>query len=369
MRYARLVLFLFLLAGLGMSCSLLPGIPPAPTPTPEVTQTPAATATSLPPSPSPSPSPLPEPAVISPQNVASLKPVGQFDLVYPRRLKWSADGRLIGAITQDGLALRDARTLSAVSTVVLDPGIILFDYSPDTQLMAATTNQETLDLRRISDGQIERTIDPGEQFLSAIFAPDGRSVALASAMRIEISLWDVASGEKIAALSGFETAAPVYGASFSGDGRFLIWLARAGVQVMEIASAQFGAPLHHEDFVGGLALSPDASLLAAATAGALEGQFAPFIQLWQPESGEPLHKLTGGSSVAMNVVFSPDGRLLANESGAVIDFWDLSSYERVTELAHHTDMVSSLAFSPDGRTLAVASNDGSVTLWQVDTQP
>src|SRR5262249_38517356 len=67
----------------------------------------------------------------------------------------------------------------------------------------------------------------------------------------------------------------------------------------------------HADTGAGVAYSPDAGVLAAAT-GAWSGRNPGEIRLWDAESGRLLRTMGGGRHAPfMDLAFSPDGRQLA----------------------------------------------------------
>jgi WD40 repeat protein len=241
----------------------------------------------------------------------------------------------------------------------------LLGLSPDGRTLASTVDNKVVELRDATTGQVVRTLQPSGQFLDAAFSPDGRTLALTSADEIAVTLWDVTTGQSQRTLSGFQTAAPVYSVIFSPDGRTLIWIARAKVQLMDINSGQLGNAFEHEDFVSDTALTPDGRILATASAGTVNNKYVPFVKLWDAASGRGLGTLIHGDEYTTSIAFSPDGRILAAGSGKSVILWDVATQEELITLSGHTDRVSSVAFSPDGRTLASAGSDGTVRLWQV----
>ncbi len=77
----------------------------------------------------------------------------------------------------------------------------------------------------------------------------------------------------------------------------------------------------------------------------------------------PVQQVETGFTNTGNIVFSPDGRILASGTadGAIL-LWDTTSWTSVKTIADHTNTILSIAFSPDGRTLASVSNDGVILL-------
>ena len=314
----------------------------------------------------PQPTPRPEPARITAQNAARLAVTRQTLLEdNPFRIKWSADSTTLGVQKLYGLVLLNAADLSIESSVAIDEPVYLLDYAAEGRRMATTVDQTIVDVRDIATGETLHTITRESPILSAVFSPDGNTLALTSGLEIEAALWNIEQGALIQTLKGFETAAPVYNVKFSADGKSLIWWARASVQVMPIASGQPGPRLSHEDFVGGLELSPDEQTLAAATAGTLDGEFMPFIKLWNAGSGQALGELKTGQQIPYSISFSSDGNLLAAGTDAYILIWNVPNQEQIAALTNPQGRINAVAFSPDGRTLASSSEDGNVVLWQI----
>jgi len=82
---------------------------------------------------------------------------------------------------------------------------------------------------------------------------------------------------------------------------------------------------------------------------------------------EPLYILTGLANDVTEVVFSPDGSLIASSStDSSIRLWNAINGSPQQVLVGHTDYVLTLDFSPDGSLVASGSNDGTVRIWQVN---
>ena len=76
---------------------------------------------------------------------------------------------------------------------------------------------------------------------------------------------------------------------------------------------------------------------------------------------KPLFLLQHEQAVTQ-VIYSPDGQLLATVSGNKLILWDTASGKELQHLSHE-DAVYAAAFSPDGQRLATASWDNTARLW------
>ncbi len=348
------ILLALVLAACGKAGPAPTQAPPTAVPTPTLLPTvvPSPPPTTVPPTPAPTAQPAPKRWELA----------GQVEVRYPNRLIWAFGGQVLGVIAENGLHVARVSNLEQMRSIPVSSPNRLLDFSPDGHTMALTTGAGELTLQDVNTGQVLHTLQPPQQPMNAVFSPDGRTLAVPMD-DLTVSLWDVASGQMLRTLGGFETAAPVYSVQFAADGQHLIWISRARVQIMDIASGKLGVEFRHEDFVMSVALSPDGQTLATAAAGTVNGQYTPFVKLWDAASGAEIVTLAREQSVS-SVQFSPDGRMLAGASGKDVVLWDVATKSEWVTWQAHDDSISAVAFTPDGRTLASASADGTVKLWR-----
>jgi serine/threonine protein kinase/WD40 repeat protein len=147
----------------------------------------------------------------------------------------------------------------------------------------------------------------------------------------------------------------------------LLWDLAGQREIQRIAVAEAD-----RDWRPRLALSADASLLAAATRSA---SGAGLVGVWDAATGRLRHRF---ATPARSLAFAPDGSLLAagDEQGR-ITVWELARGERVARLSANPLPIHALAL---GRTrlrrdgaapdwlLAAGEHGGTVTVWDLRTQ-
>jgi WD40 repeat protein len=278
---------------------------------------------------------------------------------------WLNNGASLAVINPTNISIYDTATLSGITSFSSTLGWRLLDLSMDGRTAPATVDQKSIDIKDIMTSKTLVILRPASQFSSALFTPDGKTLAISSADQIAVLLWDVTTGKQTGTLKGFQTAAPVYSFAFSPDGKTLIWIARGTVQLMDIAANKIGIKVSHEDFVGAVAMTQDGTMLATLSATTVNKQLVGLVKLIDTTSGNEIAKLIQARGIGSTLAFSPDGKLLAVGTEKTITLWDVASQKEVGAIIGHTDRINSLAFSPDGRTLASSSNDDTIRLWRL----
>ncbi len=273
---------------------------------------------------------------------------------------WSSDGaRIATTDTDNSVHIWDPNTGEMITQINLPEGI--------------TGN--------INDWGLTVKWSPDDRYLLTI---SGDRWLLGS-QEYDLILWDVTTGDQVAAYEVQNATPPDAGdsdsyfyhyttgagAAFAPDGRLA---SMGGDNTALVLAPMLGDEQlvlrGHAAAVNGVDWSPDFTMLATASE---DGS----ARIWDADSGDELMQLSGHDGPVNQVVWSPDGSLLATAGDDdVVQFWDAASGENLTEmiivptkedLAVDERVVYSLAWSQDGEYLATGTGDGIIRLWRVDS--
>ena len=142
---------------------------------------------------------------------------------------------------------------------------------------------------------------------------------------------------------------------YASDGAILVVATGIGIWLYDPTTYQeVGLLTAHTSAVKCLAFSPDGHLLASV-------DDAGTLLLWHRSTGAQ-KVLTRGLKWISNLVFSPDGKTIANRMGNTIRFWDTITGEEKDAFTGLPANIGDLSFSPDGKTIVSVTGDGGVCI-------
>lgn len=247
-------------------------------------------------------------------------------------MAWLPDGQWLAAIHLRGIYLYDAATLAQRSFIPSYGWKQKVAASPDGSYLAVP-NEKVVEIWDVGTGQLLHTLEGQEGGVSEVaISPDGGIVVGANYNGLRA--WDAASGQEIPLLDGFD---------------WNVW---------------------------GVAFRPDGQILVTSSSRNLDDPADTPLRFWNVATGQALPlegDLLAAPSAPKNLVFSPDGHLLAGSDISTILVWDLSasSLDGVRGQTLHVlanDMpVETLAFGPDGRFLASGDVYETARVWDMES--
>ncbi|MHB1424005.1 MAG: WD40 repeat domain-containing protein [Gemmataceae bacterium] len=214
---------------------------------------------------------------------------------------------------------------------------------------------------------------PGNDLFLVACLPDGKTFLSLSAQeeRTMLCQWRVATGEL---LHRIEIPMRVLGsATLSRDGKTLVMSgyirpdATVRVRLWDIASGKLTGELAGLGIVQSLEFAPDGKTIAV-------GCVDQTLRLWDRNSGKEIHRFKGGQERWGQVVFSPDGKILASSSTKrrKAHLWDAATGQELRVLEDDPGEMAELAFSADGKILATVAagnklGDKTIRLWDAAT--
>ncbi len=314
---------------------------------------------------------------------AELTTLGQNEMAV-HSVRFSPDGTLLASSGINGtVKLWDYRTRKLITTL-RDPAVQPIDgndwavkplaFSPDGGRLAVGVGRDIVLWEVASHQRIAVLSGHLKRVNYLVFALGGKIMA-SGADDQQVRVWDVTSAEprEMAALrAGFDISC----VAFSQDGNTLAASGSSpSIKRWELSNP--AAPVElppleakdtHTAWVMAFAFSPNTNLLVSAGS---DGKVIGWSLGNDPKEFLS-HKLPlghGSIGIVNAVAFTPDGQtILSAGSDNNITLWDVSGQEQPIKLKGHRREIFSIDVSPDGRTLASGGDDRTVKLWDISSR-
>lgn len=261
---------------------------------------------------------------------------------------WSQDNISTATLTQDGRSVLvwendgTAKLLDAETGVPTD--LITVPLHVPVQEISFLNFPGGISLTSV--GCILESIGPLKSRVFLCFSPDGNLMALS--YRLDCTIWDLKSGQKLHELSSHPEGAD--GLAFSPDGLRLVTAGRdRKIRMFDLehnGTLVWETPHGHTDAALTVAFSQDSKLIAS-------GGQDRIVRLWEADTGEPSGELMGHHKSIISISFSHDNRRILSADHESVRIWDIETTRDLRILwPGRPNQVRALAMSPDGALLA-----------------
>ena len=234
-------------------------------------------------------------------------------------------------------------------------------YSPDGQQVAALVPSMHITLLDAVSGEQLLEIDGAGGSASGIAFSADSSYLTGSTSDLEVTVWDVRTGEHVLSVSDFLTITEVdlspdgrYLATATEDGKVTLWDMETGRRVSRLSG--------HSGRIDDISFNPINRQLASSSEDGL-------TRIWDLDQvGSELFTIAAHQGKAHEAIFNADGSKIASAGDdGLVKVWDAKTGLMLHALPGPIEWVHYPAFSPDGQRLAAANREGGITIWDADS--
>ncbi len=285
-------------------------------------------------------------------NLAFVKLLGQLGKGRINQVSWAPSdagkANLITA-TSGGLYYLDPFTGSEAISVTAKTGFMSVAINPTGTNIVTSSLDGFVTIWKYGSREIVANLDSGGTLITSLtYSPDGSQV-YGGAVNGYVFVWNTVDGSLLRQLEG--DGNPIRSLQVSPDGQLVVagsegktltmWIASSGVRFISLTA--------HYKAINQVAVSPDSKLVATCS------DDNTFI-LWETANGKQV-RLTSVQSGVRSLAFTKDGSaIITGEQNGTVTLWNLETGRLNKTIGKVTGEVNSVAFNNDGSLLAIGAN-------------
>ncbi len=292
---------------------------------------------------------------------------------FSQTLSVSPIGKMLAVGTRSGtLEVINSETHAIQWTKKVEGSVAALSFAPDGKTLAVATTKDFVILFDVTAAiELKRILR--DNVRKILFAPDGKSLWIGGGGKPAwmpdkqpgtIIRWDLQTATEV---QRFETApgklsslaASPDGKTLASGGELLgpcLWDVGTG-KAIELETG-----LRMRTGVEEMAFAPDGKTLAVADS---EGR----VRVWDVATRRELHQHEAHTSWILSPTLSPDGTFAATSGwDGIVRIWDVTTGKAVRSWsADEIGSVNAIVYTPDGQSLLTAGWNGTVRLWDAAT--
>ena len=287
------------------------------------------------------------------RGVSSVNPVYDID--------FSPDGQWLATASRDGgVQLWDFNKAAFKPLPGLQGEVNSVDFRSDGKMLATTSEEKVVTLWNLEGPtRIKQFTLPEGVVYDAAFSADGETLATGSTAH-DVRLWDLTD----ILTEGFtiHEQGTITAVDFNRSGTSVAVALRNGSVRRWDLQGNWRHDLNSEsrEPIVDVSFSPDEQMIATAFGNGV-------IRLWALKSERPRVEFEVRKMGKQSLAFSSDGqKIAAILDDTIVGIWTLQGQQlNEFELKAYQNDITRVSFSPNQDILAVASRDGTVSLWDM----